>query len=64
MKMVSFTGSTPAGIAVPQTAAETMKPLALELNGKSAFLVFEDASLDRAARDAVEGALWRWSRMQ
>lgn len=55
VKMVSFTGSTPAGVAVSKTAAETMKPLALELGGKNAFIVFDDANTKRAARDAIDG---------
>lgn len=41
--MVSFTGSTRAGIAITKAAADTLKKVALELGGKGANLVFADA---------------------
>jgi aldehyde dehydrogenase (NAD+) len=41
--MVSFTGSTRAGIAVSKGAAETLKRVTLELGGKGANLIFADA---------------------
>lgn len=48
VKMVSFTGSTLGGAAMAKSAFSTenggtLKPLALELGGKNAFIVFEDA---------------------
>jgi aldehyde dehydrogenase (NAD+) len=46
--MVSFTGSTRAGKRVMQLAAETVKRVALELGGKSANIILEDADLDVA----------------
>jgi aldehyde dehydrogenase (NAD+) len=46
--MVSFTGSTRAGKRVMQLAAETVKKVALELGGKSANVILEDADLDAA----------------
>jgi acyl-CoA reductase-like NAD-dependent aldehyde dehydrogenase len=55
VKMVTFTGSTPAGAAVAKTAAGHVAPAVMELGGKNAFLVFDDANLDRAVRDALEG---------
>ena len=58
VRMVSFTGSTNAGRAVSATAAQKLKHVALELGGKNAFVVFEDADLDLAARQALEGALF------
>lgn len=52
--MVSFTGSTATGRAVMTTAAQTVKKVFLELGGKSAFLVLDDADLESAcARAAV-----------
>ena len=45
---ISFTGGGPTATRVMQAAAETLTPLALELGGKSANLVFPDADLDRA----------------
>jgi aldehyde dehydrogenase (NAD+) len=46
--MVSFTGSTRAGKRVMTLAADTVKKVALELGGKSANIILEDANLDAA----------------
>ena len=51
--MVSFTGSTATGRAVMAAGAATVKKVFLELGGKSAFLVLDDAALPAAA--AVAG---------
>lgn len=51
--MVSFTGSTQAGRRVAQLAAATPKPVALELGGKSATLVLDDADLEQVIPLAV-----------
>jgi acyl-CoA reductase-like NAD-dependent aldehyde dehydrogenase len=51
---VFFTGSSAAGRKVAVAAGERLCPVSLELGGKDAMLVFEDADLDRA----VDGALW------
>ncbi len=53
--MVSLTGSTGAGVQVAQSAAPTIKKVALELGGKSAFLLAEGAELDGAIAAAVRG---------
>ena len=53
--MVSLTGSTGAGVRVAQAAAPTIKRVALELGGKSAFLVAPGADLDAALPAAVRG---------
>jgi acyl-CoA reductase-like NAD-dependent aldehyde dehydrogenase len=53
--MVSLTGSTSAGVRVAQAAAPTIKRVALELGGKSAFLVAPGADLDAALAAAVRG---------
>ncbi len=53
--MMSFTGSTRAGIAVSKDAAETVKRVTLELGGKSPNIVFEDADLeDRVTSSVLE----------
>ena len=57
VSMVSFTGSTPVGQRVMQTASETVKRVHLELGGKAPFLVFDDADLEAAVQGAVAGAL-------
>ncbi|TJW92363.1 MAG: aldehyde dehydrogenase family protein, partial [Mesorhizobium sp.] len=51
--MVSFTGSTRAGIIVAKTAAETVKRVAQELGGKSPNIVLADADLEKAVRKGV-----------
>lgn len=51
---VTFTGSAETGRKIMAQAAESLKPLVLELGGKNAFVVFEDADLERAVNDAVE----------
>ncbi len=51
--MVSFTGSTRAGIQVAKSAAETVKRVSQELGGKSANIVFADAGLDPAVTRGV-----------
>jgi len=57
VSMVSFTGSTPIGQKVMQTASETVKRVHLELGGKAPFVVFDDADLDAAIQGAVAGSL-------
>jgi len=51
--MVSFTGSTRAGKRVMQLAAESVKKVSLELGGKSANVILEDADLDAAIPSGV-----------
>jgi aldehyde dehydrogenase (NAD+) len=46
--MMSFTGSTRAGVAVTKAAADTVKRVTLELGGKSPNLVFADSDLEAA----------------
>jgi aldehyde dehydrogenase (NAD+) len=52
--MVSFTGSTRAGVAVAQNAAPTVKRVAQELGGKSANVLLEDADFEAAVRGGAE----------
>ncbi|RIY02622.1 aldehyde dehydrogenase family protein [Aureimonas flava] len=55
---VSFTGSTAAGTAIMETVARTgIKPMTLELGGKSPQLVFADADLELAAGAVARGIL-------
>ncbi len=51
--MMSFTGSTRAGIAVQKAAAETVKRVTLELGGKSPNIIFADADLAKAVKRGV-----------
>jgi acyl-CoA reductase-like NAD-dependent aldehyde dehydrogenase len=50
---IAFTGSTRAGQAVMRAAAANTKRLSLELGGKSANIVFDDAPFEDAARTAI-----------
>ena len=50
--MVSFTGSTRAGIAISKNAADTLKRVHLELGGKGANIIFDDAD-DKAVKRGV-----------
>jgi acyl-CoA reductase-like NAD-dependent aldehyde dehydrogenase len=51
--MVSFTGSTRAGKRVSELASATVKPVAMELGGKSPNLILDDADLAKAIPDGV-----------
>jgi acyl-CoA reductase-like NAD-dependent aldehyde dehydrogenase len=51
--MVSFTGSTKAGRRVAEVAADTVKKVALELGGKSANVILDDADLQKAVGHGV-----------
>lgn len=51
--MVSLTGSTAAGASVTKAAADTIKILSLELGGKSANIILDDAPLEKAVSKGV-----------
>ena len=51
--MVSFTGSTGAGVSVSEAAAPTIKRVTLELGGKSANVILDDADIEKAAKMSV-----------
>jgi aldehyde dehydrogenase (NAD+) len=52
--VISFTGSREVGVAVTKAAADRLKHVHLELGGKNAIIVMDDANLDLA----VEGVVW------
>jgi len=52
--MVSFTGSTRAGIAVASAAAPTVKRVTQELGGKSANVILDDADFESAVKEGVQ----------
>jgi aldehyde dehydrogenase (NAD+) len=52
--MVSFTGSTRAGVAVALAAAPTVKRVTQELGGKSAHIILDDADLDSAVKEGAQ----------
>jgi aldehyde dehydrogenase (NAD+) len=55
---LGFTGSVPTGRLVMQACAENLTPVLLELGGKDATIVAEDADLDAAAQSIVWGSMW------
>ncbi|MBN8732778.1 MAG: aldehyde dehydrogenase family protein [Acidobacteria bacterium] len=68
--LVSFTGSLRAGRRVSALAAETVKKVTLELGGKSAFVILDDAPLEKAVTIGAKNALLNsgqtcsaWTRM-
>jgi acyl-CoA reductase-like NAD-dependent aldehyde dehydrogenase len=68
--MVSFTGSLPAGRRVASLAAGDIKRVCLELGGKSAFVVLDDAPFDKAIPAGVNNCMQNsgqtcsaWTRM-
>jgi aldehyde dehydrogenase (NAD+) len=54
VRAISFTGSSEVGSLVAQRAAATFKPISLEMGGKNAQIVLDDANLELA----LDGALW------
>ena len=52
--LVSFTGSTRAGSRVSEIASSSVKPVTLELGGKSANVILDDADLETAVVDGIE----------
>ncbi|MBL4942523.1 MAG: aldehyde dehydrogenase family protein [Colwellia sp.] len=54
---IAFTGSTAVGRLIRQATAGSGKKISLELGGKSAFIVFEDADLDSVVEGVVD-AIW------
>jgi aldehyde dehydrogenase (NAD+) len=52
--MVSFTGSTRAGVSVASAAAPTVKRVTQELGGKSANIILEDADFENAVKHGVD----------
>lgn len=54
VNLVSFTGSTDTGSGIARDCARQMKQFSLEMGGKNAIIVLEDANLE----SAVEGVVW------
>jgi acyl-CoA reductase-like NAD-dependent aldehyde dehydrogenase len=62
VRRIGFIGSEPTGRAIQRAAAESgVKHVTLELGGKNAMVVFDDADLDQAAAGAVAGMNFTWS---
>uniref|UniRef100_A0A8C9UL23 Aldehyde dehydrogenase domain-containing protein n=1 Tax=Spermophilus dauricus TaxID=99837 RepID=A0A8C9UL23_SPEDA len=50
---VSFTGSVPTGVKIMELSAKGIKPVTLELGGKSPLIIFSDCNLENAVRGAM-----------
>jgi aldehyde dehydrogenase (NAD+) len=68
--MVSFTGSTRAGKRIMELASQSVKKVALELGGKSPFIILDDAPLEEAVQAGFQSAYLNggqtciaWTRM-
>ena len=55
VRMVSFTGGTAGGVAAATTAAKKVKPMVMELGGKSPQIIFSDADIDLAVNGVASG---------
>jgi len=58
VRKVSFTGSTTVGSGVMRAAADRVAPVTLELGGKSPFIVFPDADLDKVVDAVADGIFY------
>ncbi len=56
VRRINFTGSTKVGRLIAKRAAEHLKPVLLELGGKSPMVILDDADLDEAVKAAAFGA--------
>jgi acyl-CoA reductase-like NAD-dependent aldehyde dehydrogenase len=54
VRAISFTGSSEVGRIIGETAARSFKPCSLEMGGKNAIIVLDDANVDLA----IDGAVW------
>jgi betaine-aldehyde dehydrogenase len=57
IRKIAFTGSSEVGMNVMRLAADDIKRVSLELGGKSANVIFDDADFDRAVASAASSAL-------
>lgn len=55
---IAFTGSNATGSRIMAAAAPMVKPVSLELGGKSPIIVFEDVDLDKAVEWTIFGCFW------
>src|ERR1700678_1561865 len=58
--MIALIGSVPTGRAVMRAAAETVKPVMLELGGKNALIAYPDADPDEVAGAVIAGMNFTW----
>jgi aldehyde dehydrogenase (NAD+) len=56
IQKISFTGSTPVGKSIARSGVDTMKRITLELGGKSANIILDDADFDKSIPVAIQAA--------
>src|SRR6185295_14717548 len=61
VRKVTLIGSVPTGKAIMRAAADSLKPVLLELGGKNALIMYPDADLDKAVAGAVRGMNFTWA---
>lgn len=61
VRKVTLIGSVPTGKAIMRSAADTLKPVLLELGGKNALIAFPDADLEQLIAGAVQGMNFTWA---
>jgi betaine-aldehyde dehydrogenase len=61
VRKVTLIGSVPTGRAVMRAAADTLKPVLLELGGKNALIGYPDADVEKVADGVVRGMNFTWA---
>ena len=61
VRKITLIGSVPTGKAIMRTAADTLKPVLLELGGKNALIAYPDADVDKVIAGAVRGMNFTWA---
>ena len=61
VRKVTLIGSVPTGKAIMRAAADTLKPVLLELGGKNALIAWPDADVDKVADGVVRGMNFTWA---
>ncbi|MFO1396688.1 MAG: aldehyde dehydrogenase family protein [Burkholderiales bacterium] len=61
VRKVTLIGSVPTGKAIMRAAADTLKPVLLELGGKNALIAFPDADVEAVADGVVRGMNFTWA---
>jgi len=61
VRKVTLIGSVPTGKAIMRAAAETLKPVLLELGGKNALIAYPDADIAKLVAGAVRGMNFTWA---
>jgi hypothetical protein len=61
VRKVTLIGSVPTGKAIMRAAADSLKPVLLELGGKNALIAYPDADVDKVIAGAVRGMNFTWA---